>query len=160
MVGRGARRCEAVDLLHGGAEGGEVAEPHGLHDLQVGEHRRARLRVAEEGAVGDLAWVRVRVRGRLGRRARSAALAEEKLDDGTELVHGEPEAKRLPRRARGRGMDGRGVGGGGEARGRRWGGAEGEGRRGCLVGGCLALGLRRQRWASVYSSCSALMRPW
>ena len=75
--------CEAVDLLHGGAEGGEVAEPHGLHDLQVGEHRRARLRVAEEGAVGDLAWVRVRVGVGVSeaagwqKRARSAALAEE-----------------------------------------------------------------------------------
>lgn len=52
-------------LLHGGAESQEVSQSNRLHELQVGQHRHARVRVAEDGAVGDL--------------------SQQQLDDGTEL---------------------------------------------------------------------------
>ena len=64
-------------LLHRHAEGSEVAQPHRLHKLEVRAHRRAALRVAEDGALGDL--------------------AEQQLDDRTELVHRQPEAEPLGR---------------------------------------------------------------
>ena len=53
--------------LHGGTERGEVAEAHGLDELQVRAHRALAGGLAEKGALGDG--------------------AEQQLHDGRELVH-------------------------------------------------------------------------
>mmetsp|Transcript_2821 Transcript_2821/g.5501 ORF Transcript_2821/g.5501 Transcript_2821/m.5501 type:complete len:260 (+) Transcript_2821:510-1289(+) len=60
-------------FLHGGAESGEVPQPHRLHQLEVGPHRALAGGLAEEATLWDR--------------------AEQQLHDSAQLVHRQPEAK-------------------------------------------------------------------